>query len=72
MSQFQAVVNVLAILSMFVNAYLFYRICRLEAAADTPSASHNRPSSPFVNGPHWPDRRATPVEMPVLKNFIIG
>ena len=44
MSQIQVVVNMLAILSMFVNAYLFYRICRLEVAVDTPSASHNSAS----------------------------
>jgi len=41
MSQIQVVCNVLAVLSMFVNAYLFYRICRLEVIVGTPSASHN-------------------------------
>lgn len=48
MSQIQVVINVLAILSMFVNAYLFYRICRLEVEVSTPSASHNSVSDAIL------------------------
>jgi hypothetical protein len=47
--EIQVVVNVLAVLSMFVNAYLFYRICRLEAEVGTPSASHNSKHGGYFN-----------------------